>query len=97
MNEWAIGRNPSFWNNVISFSPERFIGSTIDVIGQNFQFTPCGSGRRKCPASPLAIRMLLSMLGSLINTFDWKLENDMNPKDMDLDQPLRAIPIKINN
>ncbi|KAF1874176.1 hypothetical protein Lal_00041622 [Lupinus albus] len=97
INEWAIGRNPIFWNNANSFSPERFIGSTIDVKGQSFQFTPFGSGRRMCPASPLAIRMLLSMLGSLINTFDWKLENDMNPNDMDLDQPLRAIPIKINN
>ncbi|CAL0313441.1 unnamed protein product [Lupinus luteus] len=97
INEWAIGRNPSFWKNAISFSPERFIGSTIDVKGQSFQLTPFGSGRRICPGSPLAMRMVPSMLGSLINTFDWKLENDMNPKDMDLDQPLRAIPIKINN
>ncbi|KAE9619263.1 hypothetical protein Lal_00047766 [Lupinus albus] len=97
INEWAIGRNPNFWENANSFSPQRFIGSTIDVKGQNFQLTPFGSGRRICPGSPLAIRMLHSMLGSLINTFDWKLENDMNPKDMNLDQPLQAIPIKINN
>ncbi|XP_019428972.1 PREDICTED: geraniol 8-hydroxylase-like isoform X2 [Lupinus angustifolius] len=97
INEWAIGRNPSYWENANSFSPERFIGSTIDVKGQNFHLTPFGSGRRICPGTPLAIRMLHSMLGSLINTFDWKLENDMNPKDMNLDQPLRAIPIKINH
>ncbi|KAK7268452.1 hypothetical protein RIF29_21150 [Crotalaria pallida] len=97
INEWAIGRNPSIWENANSFSPERFLGSTIDVKGHNFQLTPFGSGRRICPGSPLAIRMLHSMLGSLINTFDWKLENNLDPKDMDLDQPLRAIPFKINN
>ncbi|KAK7268453.1 hypothetical protein RIF29_21151 [Crotalaria pallida] len=97
INEWAIGRNPSIWENANSFLPERFLGSTIDIKGQNFLLTPFGSGRRICPGFPLAIKMLHSMLGSLINSFDWKLENDMNPKDMDLDRPLRAIPIKINN
>ncbi|KAK7343924.1 hypothetical protein VNO77_13055 [Canavalia gladiata] len=96
INEWAIGRNPNIWENAHLFSPERFLGSNIDVKGRNFQLTPFGSGRRICPGSPLAIRMLHLMLGTLINSFDWKLQNNINPKDMDLDQPLRAIPITIN-
>jgi hypothetical protein len=41
---------------------------------------------------PLAIRTLHMMIGSLINLFDWKLENG----DIDIDQPLRAIPIRVN-
>ncbi|XP_027364648.1 geraniol 8-hydroxylase-like [Abrus precatorius] len=93
INEWAIGRNPNIWDNAHVFSPERFLGSDIDVKGRNFQLTPFGSGRRICPGSPLAVRMLHLMLGSLINSFDWKLENNINPKDMDLDQSLRAIPV----
>ncbi|TKY51708.1 Geraniol 8-hydroxylase [Spatholobus suberectus] len=97
INEWAIGRNPQIWDNAHVFSPERFLDSDIDVKGRNFKLTPFGSGRRICPGSPLAVRMLHLMLGSLINSFDWKLENNMDPKDMDLDQSLRAIPVIINS
>ncbi|MED6114329.1 hypothetical protein PIB30_079225 [Stylosanthes scabra] len=89
INEWAVGRNPNVWDNPNSFLPERFLGSTIDVKGRDFQLTPFGSGRRICPGSPLAMRMIHVMLGSLINSFDWKLGN------MDKDQPLKAIPVPI--
>ncbi|XP_058759631.1 geraniol 8-hydroxylase-like [Vicia villosa] len=92
VNEWAMGRNPSIWDNPNMFCPERFLGSEINFKGQYFQFTPFGGGRRMCPGMPLAIRMLHTMLGSLINSFDWKKENT----DRDIDQPLRAIPIKVN-
>lgn len=94
INEWAICRNESIWDDANSFSPERFLGSEIDIKGRHFKLTPFGSGRRICPGSPLAIRMLHLMLGSLINSFDWRLED---PKDMDLDKPLRAIPITLNS
>ncbi|KAL2331293.1 hypothetical protein Fmac_018874 [Flemingia macrophylla] len=95
VNEWAIGRNPSIWDNPNSFSPDRFLGSEIDVKGRHFQLTPFGGGRRICPGLPLAMRMLHLMLGSLINGFDWKFENDVNP-DIDAGQTLRAIPLRID-
>ena len=50
----------------------------------------------------LAIRTVPVMLGSLINSFDWKLESGIAPKDMNMEekfgitlqkaQPLQAIP-----
>ncbi|RYR50511.1 hypothetical protein Ahy_A07g037132 [Arachis hypogaea] len=89
INEWAIGRNPNVWDNANSFLPERLLGSKIDVKGRDFQLTPFGSGRRICPGSPLAMRMIHVMLGSLLNSFDWKLQS------MDKDQPLLAIPLPI--
>ncbi|KEH43386.1 cytochrome P450 family protein [Medicago truncatula] len=95
INEWAIGRT-DIWDDAHLFSPERFLGSEIDVKGRHFKLTPFGSGRRICPGSPLAVRMLHLMLGSLINSFDWKLENNMEPKDMNLDKQLRAIPVALN-
>ncbi|KAK2457478.1 geraniol 8-hydroxylase [Trifolium repens] len=95
INEWAIGRT-DIWDDADLFLPERFLGSEIDVKGRHFKLTPFGSGRRICPGSPLAVRMLHLMLGSLINCFDWKLENNMEAKDMNLDKPLRAIPIVLN-
>ncbi|CAJ1957678.1 unnamed protein product [Sphenostylis stenocarpa] len=95
INEWAIGRNPSTWDNPNLFSPDRFLGSEIDVKGRHSQLTPFGGGRRICPGLALAMRMLPLMLGSLINTFDWKFENNVNP-DIDMGQSLRATPFRIN-
>jgi cytochrome P450 len=45
VNVWNIGRDPTIWVNPTLFSPERFLGSEIDVKGRNFELAPFGSGR----------------------------------------------------
>ncbi|XP_031377268.1 geraniol 8-hydroxylase-like [Punica granatum] len=107
VNVWAIGRDTSSWEDPDAFMPERFLGpnSGIDVKGQNFELIPFGAGRRICPGLPLAMRMLHLMLGSLVNCFDWKLENGMKPEDMNMEEafgmtlrmahPLRAVPVPL--
>ncbi|THG10565.1 hypothetical protein TEA_005650 [Camellia sinensis var. sinensis] len=93
VNAWAIGRDPSIWPYPTSFMPERFLGSEIDVRSQDFE---------------LIIRMVPMMLGSFINSFDWKLEGVIAPRDLDMEekvgitlqkvqkaQPLRAVPINV--
>ncbi|XP_022737423.1 geraniol 8-hydroxylase-like isoform X1 [Durio zibethinus] len=97
VNAWAIGRDPSIWENPSAFMPERFLGSDIDVKGRDFVLIPFGAGRRICPGLPLANRMLHLMLGSLIHSFDWKLEGGILPKDMNMEENLglRAIPILV--
>ncbi|KAK2458274.1 geraniol 8-hydroxylase [Trifolium repens] len=107
VNVWTICRDPTLWENPTLFSPERFLGSDIDVKGRDFELVPFGGGRRICPGLQLANRMLLLMLGSLINSFDWELEGGMKPEDMDMDdkfgitlqkaQPLRIVPLKLSN
>ncbi|KAL9414340.1 hypothetical protein AB3S75_042751 [Citrus x aurantiifolia] len=101
VNVWAIGRDESTWDNPHTFIPERFLGSNADFKGQNFELIPFRAGRRICPGLPLAIRMLHLMLGSLINSFDWKLDNhnmDMEDKfglTVQKAQPLHAVPVAI--
>jgi cytochrome P450 len=105
VNAWAIGRDSSLWENANSFMPERFLGSDVGVKGRNFELIPFGSGRRICPGLPLAIRVLHSMLGSLIHTFDWKLEDGVKREDMNMEEkfgitlqrahPLRAVPLPL--
>eukprot|EP00257_Ricinus_communis_P017171 XP_015575549.1 LOW QUALITY PROTEIN: geraniol 8-hydroxylase-like [Ricinus communis] len=77
----------------------------IDARGRDFELIPFGAGRRICPGLSLAMRMLHMMLGSLIVSFDWKLENGVTPESMDMEdkfgitlqkaQPLKAIPIQL--
>ena len=70
VNVWAMDRDPNIWENPNTFTPERFLGSEIDVKGKNFEHIPFGSGRRISPRLPLATRMVHLMLGSLIHSFD---------------------------
>ncbi|GLT33611.1 hypothetical protein SLA2020_081830 [Shorea laevis] len=88
-----------------SFIPDRFLGSEIDVKGTHFELIPFGGGQRVCPGLDLSLRMLHIMLGSLINCFDWKLEDGVTPESMNMEEkfgitlqkadPLRAIPIPL--
>ncbi|KAG6395449.1 hypothetical protein SASPL_146094 [Salvia splendens] len=42
-------RVPNCWENLDEFVPERFLNSSIDAKGNDFEFIPFGSGRRMCP------------------------------------------------
>nr|AJD25184.1 cytochrome P450 CYP76G16 [Salvia miltiorrhiza] len=105
VNVWAIGRDPKRWKDPQEFKPERFMdGDTAaDYKGHHFEFIPFGSGRRMCPAVPLAARVLPLALGSVLHSFDWVLGGGMKAAEMDMRErmgitlrkavPLRAIPI----
>ena len=105
VNVWAMGRDSSIWTNPNLFMPERFLEQdNIDFKGQDFELIPFGAGRRICPGLPLAGRMVHLMLACLVHDFNWKLADEMKPKDMDTSEtfgislhnanPLRAIPIR---
>uniref|UniRef100_A0A1W7HBR7 Cytochrome P450 n=1 Tax=Scoparia dulcis TaxID=107240 RepID=A0A1W7HBR7_SCODU len=102
VNAWAIGRDADTWSNPLEFKPERFLDSEVDMRGRDFELIPFGAGRRICPGLPLAVRMVPVVLGSLLNCFDWKIENG---KELDMEEklgitlakanPLRAVPIPL--
>ncbi|CAA7022996.1 unnamed protein product [Microthlaspi erraticum] len=104
VNIWAIGRDPSAWENPTKFEPERFLGREIDVKGNDFELIPFGAGRRICPGMPLAFRVVHLVLASLLYGFDWKFQNGVVPGNLDMNEafgvtlhraePLYAVPIK---
>ncbi|RZC51352.1 hypothetical protein C5167_019775 [Papaver somniferum] len=83
VNVWGLGRDPASWDAPLAFKPERFLDSTVDYRGQNFEFLPFGAGRRICPGLPLGNQMLHLVLGSLIQSFEWSLEDGVTPETLD--------------
>ncbi|TYH35040.1 hypothetical protein ES332_D13G166100v1 [Gossypium tomentosum] len=80
INAWAIGRDPNHWAQPENFDPERFINSSVNFLGTNFEFIPFGAGRRICPGILFAVPNLELPLAQLLFHFDWKL-----PKQEDID------------
>ncbi|KAG8486734.1 hypothetical protein CXB51_020246 [Gossypium anomalum] len=91
INAWVIGRDPNFWEEPDLFRPERFIRSEMDVKGNDFGLIPFGGGRRICPGLPLAMRMLHSMLGTLIHSFDWELEDGVALENLNMDEKFHFV------
>ncbi|RHN60887.1 putative cytochrome P450 [Medicago truncatula] len=77
VNIWAMGRDQKIWENALDFKPERFLenkeGNNIDMKGHHYELLPFGSGRRGCPGMPLAMRQLPTVVGALVQCFEWKM------------------------
>ncbi|XP_074273381.1 cytochrome P450 83B1-like [Silene latifolia] len=85
VNVWAIGRDPKSWNDPETFKPERFIGSSVDVKGQDFELLPFGAGRRICPGLQLGLSNVELTLANLLNSFDWDLPSGIKRDDVDME------------
>ena len=95
-NAWAIGRDPATWNEPEKFQPERFLNSSIDFKGQDFQLIPFGAGRRACPGISFAMATNEFVLANLLHKFDWKLPDGRNGEDLDMsERPSASVKRKI--
>eukprot|EP01018_Ginkgo_biloba_P005069 Gb_27806 [translate_table: standard] len=84
VNAFAVGTDPNSWEDAEKFKPERFIGSPIDIKGQNFEALPFGSGRRACPAQSLGTIVVEYALATLLHCFDWRLPDGMKAEDLSM-------------
>ncbi|XVF77106.1 hypothetical protein PTKIN_Ptkin14bG0013700 [Pterospermum kingtungense] len=84
INAWAIGRDPGYWPEAERFYPERFLNSSIDYNGTNFEFISFGAGRRICPGILFAVPNVQLPLAQLLFHFDWKLPDGMKPEKLDM-------------
>ncbi|CBI14922.3 unnamed protein product, partial [Vitis vinifera] len=83
-NVWAIGRDPLLWDEAEEFRPERFLNSSIDFRGQDFELIPFGSGRRGCPGTLFAAMAIEVVLANLVHRFDWEVGGGGRREDLDM-------------
>uniref|UniRef100_A0A2C9WJU9 Uncharacterized protein n=1 Tax=Manihot esculenta TaxID=3983 RepID=A0A2C9WJU9_MANES len=102
INFWAIGRDPKIWEDPLVFKPERFLNSSLDFKGNDFEYIPFSSGRRICPGLPMAAKHVPLLVACLVQFFDWSLPDGEDPDNVDMnekygftlmkEQPLFLIP-----
>lgn len=98
LNAWGIHRDPTVWERPLEFEPERFMkSSSPDVNGHDFKYIPFGYGRRACPGTWVAMRMLLLILGRLLQGFDWSIPVGVEGVDMNEERGLtlnKSVPLE---
>ncbi|WOL11320.1 hypothetical protein Cni_G20082 [Canna indica] len=86
INAWAIGREPESWRDPDAFAPDRFLHSSVDFKGQDFELIPFGAGRRGCPAIGFGTASVEIALAELLRGFDWELPAGVEAGDLDMDE-----------
>ncbi|KAL2508084.1 Cytochrome [Forsythia ovata] len=99
VNVWKLHRDPRVWSEPDEFIPERFLTShaEVDYLGQHFEFTPFGSGRRACPGITFAMQVTHLTLARLLQGFDFTTPLNM-PVDMTEGQSItlpKAKPLQL--
>eukprot|EP00253_Pinus_taeda_P022419 PITA_22419 len=102
VNAWGMQRDPDVWERPLDFDPDRFIGSSVDVRGSDFQLIPFGAGRRICAGMSMGLRIIQLMLATLLQSFDLCLPDGQSPEKLDMAEafgltihkevPLLAVP-----
>uniref|UniRef100_I1P1G9 Cytochrome P450 n=1 Tax=Oryza glaberrima TaxID=4538 RepID=I1P1G9_ORYGL len=105
-NAWAIMRDAAARERPDEFVPERFMETTIDFRGKEYEYLPLGSGRRLCPGLPLAERVVPFVLASLLRAFEWRLPDGVSADELDVSErfntanvlavPLKVVPLPVN-
>nr|XP_043622720.1 cytochrome P450 Tp4149-like [Erigeron canadensis] len=85
VNVWAIARDPSIWEEPDKFNPDRFLNSSMDYRGFDYEYLPFGSGRRGCPGTEFAMATSEVVLANIVLKFDLTMPNERRPVELDMD------------
>ncbi|XP_071739594.1 cytochrome P450 71AV8-like [Rutidosis leptorrhynchoides] len=97
INAWKIGRDPDYWIDPDSFVPERFIESSDNMMGKNFEYLPFGAGRRMCPGLILGLANVELPLAMLLYYFNWDLPNGAPFEDLDMSESFGSAVKRTNH
>ncbi|CAA7401250.1 unnamed protein product [Spirodela intermedia] len=81
VNLWAVGRDPSQWDDPEAFYPERFEGGirgAEDRDGLESDFLAFGAGNRRCPGMQMGLTTVRIVVAQLVHCFDWALPGDLD-------------------
>ncbi|KAI3794337.1 hypothetical protein L1987_36967 [Smallanthus sonchifolius] len=84
INAWACATDPEYWEDAESFKPERFEKTSVDFMGNDYEFIPFGAGRRMCPGVNFGLRSVEFFLAHMLYFYDWNLPDGLNPTDVDM-------------
>ncbi|KFK32672.1 hypothetical protein AALP_AA6G273800 [Arabis alpina] len=80
INAYTIMRDPEFWNDPDEFQPERFLGQDEETREKALKFLAFGAGRRACAGSNLGYILAQTIVGVMVQCFDWEIEGGENVK-----------------
>ncbi|KAI5391571.1 cytochrome P450 83B1 [Lathyrus oleraceus] len=86
VNAWAIHRDANVWKDPEEFYPERFLESSVNFYGQDFELIPFGAGRRVCPGISMGVALLELIVANLLYSFDWELPYGLQKEDIDTER-----------
>ncbi|KAI3686404.1 hypothetical protein L1987_80080 [Smallanthus sonchifolius] len=78
-----IKRSHSVWEEPKEFKLERFLNSSIDYKGLDYELLPFGGGRRKCPGISFAVTINELALANLVYKFEFVLSGE---KSLDMSE-----------
>ncbi|KAL0337538.1 UNVERIFIED_CONTAM: putative (S)-N-methylcoclaurine 3'-hydroxylase isozyme 2 [Sesamum calycinum] len=85
INNWALGRDTTIWDEPLKFKPKRFLESKIELKGNlQFEFIPFGAGRMACPGLNVAATHVQGIVVLLVHCFDWFLPEGISPDDLNM-------------
>ncbi|XP_019450523.1 PREDICTED: cytochrome P450 89A2-like [Lupinus angustifolius] len=98
-----IGKDPTAWDDPMSFKPERFMfmndedengDTTFDIMGsKEIKMLPFGAGRRMCPGYALGILHLEYFVANFVWNFKWKT---MGGDHIDMSEKLQFTSVMKN-
>nr|XP_043619941.1 cytochrome P450 Tp4149-like [Erigeron canadensis] len=69
---------------IFKFNPERFLNSSIDYKGFDFELLPFGAGRRGCPGIDFATVINDLAIANIVLKYDLALPNEGKPEELDM-------------
>ncbi|RZV10474.1 cytochrome P450 [Natrinema hispanicum] len=74
--QWAVHRDPAWWDDPEAFRPDRFVG---DVDRPEYAYFPFGGGPRHCIGMRFARMEMKTVLATILREYTFNLVSDPDP------------------